>query len=153
MALTSSALWVSVIVSTIAYLIRKRSSSRKSDRTTPSGASENFHPWYGGAFSSVLGSTNAHLLASSGNAHELKPTHGWLYYAELARKYGSSTLVPTSRSASTDRIEQHVGDVVSIDALGQPIISLSSFEACNDLLIKKSSIFQGRPHLTMAGEL
>lgn len=45
------------------------------------------------------------------------------------------------------------GDVVSVDVLGHPIVILNSFKAIEDLLVKKSAIFSGRPHLSMAGDL
>ncbi|EJD49130.1 cytochrome P450 [Auricularia subglabra TFB-10046 SS5] len=45
------------------------------------------------------------------------------------------------------------GDVVCLTALGQPIIVLSSSEAVDDLLNKRSAIYSDRPPFYMAGEL
>jgi hypothetical protein len=45
------------------------------------------------------------------------------------------------------------GDVVSVDVLGHPIVILSSLNAIEDLLVKKSAILSGRPSLSMAGDL
>lgn len=45
------------------------------------------------------------------------------------------------------------GDVVYFDVFGQPVITLNSFEAIEDLIIKKSALFSGRPYLPMVTEL
>jgi len=42
---------------------------------------------------------------------------------------------------------------VSVEVLGHPIVILSSIEAIEDLVVKKSAIFSGRPVLPMAGDL
>lgn len=45
------------------------------------------------------------------------------------------------------------GDVVYFDVFGQPLIALNSLQAVEDLVVKKSAIFCGRPHLTMCQDL
>jgi hypothetical protein len=42
---------------------------------------------------------------------------------------------------------------VYFDVFGQPIITLNSLQAIEDLVVKKSAIFSGRPHLTMCQDL
>ncbi|EJD49131.1 cytochrome P450 [Auricularia subglabra TFB-10046 SS5] len=51
------------------------------------------------------------------------------------------------------RTEPSVGDVLSLDALGQSIIILGSSEAAEDLLVKRGAIYSDRPRLVMAWEL
>ncbi len=84
-----------------------------------------------------------------GNAHQLELTNGWLYYTKLKEKYGS-------RSAQY-HIQQiltvHIGDIIYLSAVGQPLVILNSRKAIQDLVINKAAIFANRPRLTMCGEL
>lgn len=43
----------------------------------------------------------------------------------------------------------NVGDVMFVDFPKQPIVVLSSAEAVNDLLEKRSDIYSDRPHVVM----
>jgi hypothetical protein len=89
-----------------------------------------------------------------GNALQLQLSHSWLYYAEVSKQYGAPFILESAGSMAqvTDaRIEQ--GDVVYFDVFGQPIIALNSLRAVEDLVVKKSAIFSGRPHLTMCQDL
>ncbi|OAX34008.1 cytochrome P450 [Rhizopogon vinicolor AM-OR11-026] len=45
------------------------------------------------------------------------------------------------------------GDIIYLEALHQRILVLGSFEAANELLAKKSTIYSDRPGLVMLGEL
>ena len=45
------------------------------------------------------------------------------------------------------------GDVVYLEAMGQPIIVLNSMKAITDLMVKKSALLSGRPYLAMLGDL
>ncbi|KAF9506705.1 hypothetical protein BS47DRAFT_1385443 [Hydnum rufescens UP504] len=62
----------------------------------------------------------------------MKTYASWLYYTELKHTYG---------------------DIVSLQVLGQPMIILNSFEAVQDLIVRKTSTFSDRPVLVMCGEL
>jgi len=46
-----------------------------------------------------------------------------------------------------------VGDVVHVRVFGQPIVVLNSYEAIEQVIVKNSSNFGGRPRLTMCGDL
>ncbi|KZV66282.1 cytochrome P450, partial [Peniophora sp. CONT] len=59
-------------------------------------------------------------------------TEEWLHWSKLSERFGS---------------------IVSVSVLGQPIVVLNTFEACVNLLDKRSSAYSGRPILTFAGNL
>ncbi|EJD39100.1 cytochrome P450 [Auricularia subglabra TFB-10046 SS5] len=67
-----------------------------------------------------------------GNALSIPAEHPWLRFSAWSKTYG---------------------DVVSLKALGQSIIILSSSEAVEDLLVKRGAIYSDRPRLVMAWEL
>ncbi|CCM06194.1 uncharacterized protein FIBRA_08437 [Fibroporia radiculosa] len=67
-----------------------------------------------------------------GNVHQIPSEHPWLTYSKWAKTYG---------------------DIIHLDAVGQPIIVLNSANIARELLVKRSSIYSGRPHLVMAGDL
>lgn len=67
-----------------------------------------------------------------GNALSIPADHPWLRFSAWASEHG---------------------DVVALNALGQPIILLSSTQAVEDLLIKRGAIYSDRPPLYMASEL
>ena len=46
-----------------------------------------------------------------------------------------------------------VGDVNYLEVLGQPLVVLNSYEACKDLLEKRSAIYSSRPRLVLLSEL
>lgn len=45
------------------------------------------------------------------------------------------------------------GDVAYMEAFGQPIIILSSYDAAYDLFVKRSSIYSDRPRFPVCREL
>ncbi|EJD45476.1 cytochrome P450 [Auricularia subglabra TFB-10046 SS5] len=67
-----------------------------------------------------------------GNALAIPAEHPWLQFSEWAKEHG---------------------DVVALNALGQPIILLSSTQTVEDLLIKRGAVYSDRPPLYMASEL
>ncbi|KAJ7122883.1 putative monooxygenase [Mycena epipterygia] len=64
-----------------------------------------------------------------GNALQIPKTYQWLTFSRWAKKYG---------------------DLVFLDALGQPLVLLNSAKAAKDLLEQRSAIYSDRPHLEMA---
>lgn len=89
-----------------------------------------------------------------GNALQLQISHSWLYYRDLANKYGSSFLFTDGYVMyQFDSVNLLVGDVLSLMVFGQPIIILSSLQAAEDILVKRSASFSGRPNLSMCGDL
>ncbi|RPD69160.1 CyP450 monooxygenase [Lentinus tigrinus ALCF2SS1-7] len=64
---------------------------------------------------------------------------------------GNALGVPTKNMEATFRaMNEQYGDVVYLDALGQPMIILGSHEAAVDLLEKRSAIYSDRSISTMA---
>ncbi|CCM02014.1 uncharacterized protein FIBRA_04090 [Fibroporia radiculosa] len=67
---------------------------------------------------------------------------------------GNATHIPTESPWLTfSKWAQTYGDIIHLDAMGQPIIILNSIQAAKDLLDKRSSIYSGRPHMVMACDL
>ncbi|KAF9043111.1 putative monooxygenase [Panaeolus papilionaceus] len=64
-----------------------------------------------------------------GNAHQIPQKSGWLVFSDWSKKYG---------------------DIIHVDALGQPIIVINSAHVARELLDKRSSIYSDRPVLQMA---
>ncbi|OSX56429.1 hypothetical protein POSPLADRAFT_1160025 [Postia placenta MAD-698-R-SB12] len=67
-----------------------------------------------------------------GNALQVPQVHPWLTCSRWARVYG---------------------DIFYLDALGQHIVVINSATVARELLDRRSSIYSGRPHLIMAGDL
>nr|BAK09453.1 cytochrome P450 [Postia placenta] len=67
-----------------------------------------------------------------GNILQVPQVHPWLMYSHWVRVYG---------------------DILYLDALGQHIIVINSAKVARELLDRRSSIYSGRPHLTMLGDL
>nr|F1SYI7.1 RecName: Full=Cytochrome P450 monooxygenase 226 [Postia placenta Mad-698-R]BAK09531.1 cytochrome P450 [Postia placenta] len=67
-----------------------------------------------------------------GNALQMPQIHPWLTFSRWARVYG---------------------DIFYLDALGQHIVVINSATVARELLDRRSSIYSGRPHLTMVGDL
>ncbi|KAJ7499369.1 cytochrome P450 [Mycena latifolia] len=64
-----------------------------------------------------------------GNALQIPKTYQWLTFSRWAKEYGN---------------------LVYLDALGQPLIILNSSKSAKDLLEQRSAIYSDRPHLEMA---
>ncbi|KAF8298243.1 cytochrome P450 [Clavulina sp. PMI_390] len=67
-----------------------------------------------------------------GNARQIPEFFPWYYFTDLAKSYG---------------------DVIYLTAMGQGILVINSSQAMSEILTKNSSIFSGRPHLPMLGDL
>ncbi|KAI0753229.1 cytochrome P450 [Daedaleopsis nitida] len=80
-----------------------------------------------------------------GNVDELAAEHEHLLHHELAKKYGASRLV-----VPPDATHVRVGDIVYLNALGQPFILIGSQKAAVDLLEKRSAIYSDRKFSFMA---
>ncbi|KAI0357864.1 CyP450 monooxygenase [Trametes cingulata] len=64
---------------------------------------------------------------------------------------GNAFSVPTTKMAQAFRkMNQQYGDVVYLEAFGQPIVLLGTHEAAVDLLEKRSAKYSDRPRSTMA---
>ncbi|KAJ6567314.1 putative monooxygenase [Mycena vulgaris] len=64
-----------------------------------------------------------------GNALQIPQTYQWLTFSRWAKEYGN---------------------LVYLDAFGQPLIILNSSKSAKDLLEQRSAIYSDRPHLEMA---
>ncbi|KAJ7034658.1 putative monooxygenase [Mycena alexandri] len=85
------------------------------------------------AFASLVRRTNyppgPRRLPIVGNAFQIPKTFQWLTFSKWAEKYGS---------------------IVYLEAVGQPLVLLNSYEVAKDLLEQRSAIYSDRPHLEMA---
>lgn len=86
-----------------------------------------------------------------GNMLQMATSYTWLYYTELSKTYGMLDLPFDGEAAYTSH--HPTGDVLFLSALGQPVIVLSSVQANTDLLLKKASIFSGRPYMAMVMDM
>ncbi|KAF9449669.1 cytochrome P450 [Macrolepiota fuliginosa MF-IS2] len=68
-----------------------------------------------------------------GNAFSIPSAFAYMYYHAMAKKFDTNILY--------------------LEAFGQPIVVLTDLRAAQDLLDKRSSLYSGRPHLTMLHEL
>ncbi|KAF8314441.1 hypothetical protein DL93DRAFT_2080073 [Clavulina sp. PMI_390] len=59
-----------------------------------------------------------------GNAGGIRTDHPHLFYHEMIKEYG---------------------DVVYLEVLSTPIVLLGSYEVCNQLLLKRGTIYSDRP--------
>lgn len=55
--------------------------------------------------------------------------------------------IPNTVSCSVSLTEQIPGDLVYVDAIGQPILIVNSANVALDLMDKRSTVYSDRPHL------
>ena len=84
-----------------------------------------------------------------GNIFDIPRSYAWIKATEWKDVYGKVYLI----QVTLPQLNMISGDVVSLSILGKTIIFLNSFEAANDLLQKKSSIYSDRPRLVMLNEV
>lgn len=88
-----------------------------------------------------------------GNARQIPAEYSWMRYTELAKQFGPCFLGLYLNAWIVTDFRGHLGDVLYLTAMGQPIVILSSPKAISDLIVKKSAVFSGRPYLAMLGDL
>ncbi len=84
-----------------------------------------------------------------GNALELQDK-AWLFGGDCKQKYGALSFFLLTWSS---RAHDVPGDVMYLNALGQPILVLNSLKAAAELLDRRASIYSSRPRLIMAQEI
>jgi hypothetical protein len=84
-----------------------------------------------------------------GNLFELKPAQ-WLKYAEWQKKYGQPLL---SVALSTRLKPTGLGDLIYLNAAGQPMVILNSHKIATDLLDRRAAKYSDRPPLIVASEI
>ncbi|KAJ7084813.1 cytochrome P450 [Mycena belliarum] len=75
-----------------------------------------------------------------GNVHQVPKTNMWTTFSDWASIYGNIISLP-------------VRDIFYFRIIGRHFIVLSTAEAANELLVKRSSIYSDRPRFVMAGRL
>lgn len=88
-----------------------------------------------------------------GNARQIPSSHPWLYYTDLAKKYGAQRFPHSNINPWGAEPILLKGDVMHLSIFGKPVVVLSSYKAMEGTILKKSAIFSGRPHLVMSGDL
>lgn len=88
-----------------------------------------------------------------GNLLQLPKAEAWKYHGgEMFEKYGGLSSFRIA-AAPPDQLLACKGDVVYMEALGQPLVILNSYSAANDLFFKRSSIYSDRPRFPVCGGL
>ena len=83
-----------------------------------------------------------------GNALDMPLDRIWETFTEWRKIYGEYPVSFTPKLLNLD-----IGDVVYLNALGQPMIILNSHRACMDLLEKRSIVYSDRPRFVMLIEV
>lgn len=79
-----------------------------------------------------------------GNLFDLPPEASWLTYTEWAKTYGT----PSPDFTRSDYLSSlRIGEIISVRALGQPVIVLNSWRVAKDLLEKRGTIYSDRPSI------
>jgi hypothetical protein len=84
-----------------------------------------------------------------GNAFELGK-EPWLYFTELRKKHGKFV---TSIFLVPPFLRWFAGELVYLNAAGQPIIILNSQRVATDLLDRRAGIYSDRPPLIVACDI
>lgn len=87
-----------------------------------------------------------------GNVFDMPESHDWLKFTEWNQRHGNEHLHNTivSRIVTLNRT---TGDIVHISLMGQHVTILGSITRAINMLDKRSTIYSGRPLLTMGGDL
>lgn len=88
-----------------------------------------------------------------GNVLDMPKIHEWRKFSEWNDQYGGQTRYTSPCISRFSILMLPLGDMFSLNLLGQPVIVLGSVKHCVALLDKRSSIYSDRPRLVMAGEL
>ena len=86
-----------------------------------------------------------------GNALDVPAGHPGRAYHEMSKKYGALNLRGPCPCffPSHDALFKSEGELVYLNALGQPMLVIGSYKAARDLLDKKSSNYSDRPQSVM----
>ena len=92
-----------------------------------------------------------------GNLLDMPKSHEWYKFAEWGTQYGEPDRIFFTQAyfctCSQKPNAPHVGEIVGLNLLGQPMIVLNSAEHATALLDKRGTIYSDRPVLIMGGEL
>ena len=87
-----------------------------------------------------------------GNILDMPRKEQWLTFSKWKEQYGEQVLYCPQPHGMALK-QNHTGDVVYLDVLGNSILVLNSLEAINDLFDKQALNYSDRPTFTMVGEL
>ena len=85
-----------------------------------------------------------------GNILELR-SEQWLKFAEWRKKYGQFTLSLSALGPFLKRARP--GNLIYLNAAGQPIVILNSHKVAGDLLDRRAKVYSDRPRNIVAGEI
>lgn len=98
-----------------------------------------------------------------GNVLQIPQREPWVWCGALKEKYGEPMLYDPEGALrqATEHVCPSVpnpflnmaGDIVYLSIFGKPMIILNSFEAVNELFLKRADIYSDRPRSIMAGEM
>lgn len=89
-----------------------------------------------------------------GNLTDLPAESPWLTYHEWAKTYGTKFIPSDWDGPYVERCgASSVGEVLSVEVLGQPIVIVTSAAAAEELFERRSAIYSDRPRLVMIAEL
>ena len=78
----------------------------------------------------------------------------WLYFTELQKKYGQFVIYTfLSPLPFLRHVRRLAGDLVYLNAAGQPIIIVNSQKVATDLFDRRAGIYSDRPPLIVACEI
>jgi len=84
-----------------------------------------------------------------GNALDLR-SEQWIKFAEWRKKYGQSLLSLFCLASSP---HTRTGDLIYLNAAGQPMVAMNSHKVARDLLDRRSRIYSDRPRNIVAGDI
>jgi hypothetical protein len=85
-----------------------------------------------------------------GNLLDLRSDKRRLKFAEWQEKYGQSILSPFSHGPFLSSPDFGPGDLIYVNAAGQPIVVLNSRKVAADLLDRRAAIYSDRPRNIVA---
>jgi len=85
-----------------------------------------------------------------GNVLNFPKMDSWLVAAQWRKEYGEYIYGPYQTNPS---LNDHTGDLVYMQILGNRVIFANTYETATDLLDKRSLIYSNRPRFTMMREL
>jgi hypothetical protein len=86
-----------------------------------------------------------------GNVLELRSTQSWLKFAGWRKKYGQFVL--SSNFLDKFLTRTRLGELIYLNAAGQPIVVLNSQRVAVDLLDRRSGIYSDRPRNIVACDI
>jgi hypothetical protein len=90
-----------------------------------------------------------------GNLLQMPPVDAWETYLKWKDIYGARGLPTDERETGIILITpgEHAGDAIYLEVLGAPVVVLNTYQACVDLLEKRSDIYSDRPRNVVGNKM